>query len=73
MQVVHFVRHRHRRIPTVVRDESQPGGEQLVILRGIAARGLKLLGMSYRQWCSIRFSLLSLFATGILVHVMLYW
>ncbi len=29
--------------------------------------------MTYGQWCSIQFGLLSLLGLGILVHVMLHW
>ncbi len=46
---------------------------QFVFPPGVAARGWKLFGMTYGQWCSIQFSLLSLLGTGVLVHVMLHW
>lgn len=46
---------------------------QFVFPPGVAAKGWLLWGMTYGQWCSIQFGLLSLLGLGILVHVMLHW
>ncbi|MBL8817383.1 MAG: DUF4405 domain-containing protein [Planctomyces sp.] len=46
---------------------------QFVFPPGVAAKGWTLWGMSYGQWCSIEFGLVSLLGVGVLVHVMLHW
>lgn len=46
---------------------------QFIFPPGVAAKGWLLWGMSYGQWCSIQFGLLSLLGLGVLVHVMLHW
>lgn len=46
---------------------------QFVFPPGVAAKGWMLWGMSYGQWCSIEFGLVSLLGVGVLVHVMLHW
>ena len=40
---------------------------------GPATKGWTLWGMSFAQWCSIEFTLISLLGVGVLVHVMLHW
>lgn len=46
---------------------------QFVFPPGVAADGWTLWSMSYGQWCSIQFSLMTTLALGVLVHVMLHW
>ena len=46
---------------------------QFVFPPGVATRGWVLWGMSYGQWCSLQFGLLSILGFGILIHVMLHW
>jgi len=46
---------------------------QFVFPPGVTARGWILWGLSYGQWCSLQFGLLSVLGFGILVHVMLHW
>ncbi|MFO0426488.1 MAG: DUF4405 domain-containing protein [Planctomyces sp.] len=46
---------------------------QFVFPPGIAARGWRLWGMTFGEWSSIQFGLLSVLAVGILVHIMFHW
>ena len=46
---------------------------QFVFPPGVVSRGVSLWGMSYGQWCGVQFSLLTILALGVLVHVMLHW
>lgn len=46
---------------------------QYVFPPGISARGALLWGMTYGQWSSIQFALLTVLAMGVLLHVMLHW
>lgn len=46
---------------------------QFVFPPGVAARGWKLWGMTYGQWCSLQFGLLCVMSIAVLVHVMLHW
>jgi hypothetical protein len=46
---------------------------QFVFPPGIAARDWHLWGMTFGEWSSIQFGLLSVLAVGILVHIMLHW
>lgn len=46
---------------------------QFVFPPGIAARGWHLWGMTFGEWSSIQFGLLSVLAVGILVHIMFHW
>lgn len=46
---------------------------QFVFPPGAASRGASLWRLSYGQWCGIQFSLLTILALGVLVHVMLHW
>lgn len=46
---------------------------RVVFPAGTTARGWRLWGRSFDQWCDIQFSMWCMFAFGVLLHVMLHW
>jgi hypothetical protein len=46
---------------------------QFVFPPGVTAKGWTLWGLSFGQWSSLQFGLLSVLGFGILIHVMLHW
>lgn len=46
---------------------------QFVFPPGVSAKGWHLWGLTFSQWCSLQFGLLSVLGLCIVVHVMLHW